>query len=234
MTKEKAQARREHLQKMRAQQQRKERRTALLMWGSGGLVVVLLVGLVGYYLIEQSRVSSLDGVTSVAYDGGKHVASTVAYKETPPVGGEHNGFWQACAVYDKPVHNEHAVHSLEHGALWITYRPDLPQAQVDKLKEVAGSTGQQEYMLVSPFPNLPSPIVASSWGHQLKLDNPDDPKLTAFIKRYQNGKDTPEPGATCGGPQAITTTADEAPLPQPEQPQQTQAPASPTPSESQQ
>jgi hypothetical protein len=234
MTKEKAQARREHLQKMRVQQHRKERRTAFLMWGTGGLVVVLLVGLVGYYLIEQSRVSSLDGVTSVAYDGGKHVASTVAYKETPPVGGEHNGYWQACAVYDKPIHNEHAVHSLEHGALWITYRPDLPQAQVDKLKEVAGSTGQQEYMLVSPFPNLPSPIVASSWGHQLKLDNPDDPKLTAFIKRYQNGKDTPEPGATCGGPQAITTTADEAPLPQPEQPQQTQAPASPMPSQSQQ
>ena len=70
MTKEKAQARREHLQKMRAQQQRKERRTALLMWGSGGLVVVLLVGLVGYYLIEQSRVTSLDGVTSVAHQLG--------------------------------------------------------------------------------------------------------------------------------------------------------------------
>ncbi len=234
MTKEKAQARREHLQKMRAQQQRKERRTALLMWGTGGLVIVLLVGVVAFYLVEQSRATSLDGVVSVKYDGGNHVANPVAYKETPPVGGEHNGYWQACAIYDKPIHSEHAVHSLEHGAVWITYRPDLPKDQVDTLKDVATSTGQQDYMLVSPFPNLPAPVVASTWGHQLKLNSPDDPKLGAFIKRYQNGRDTPEPGATCGGPQAITTTADEAPLPQPEQPQQTQAPASPMPTQSQQ
>ncbi|WP_336210378.1 DUF3105 domain-containing protein [Nonomuraea sp. LPB2021202275-12-8] len=234
MTKEKAQARREHLQKMRAQQQRKERRTALLMWGTGGLVVVLLVGVVGFYLIKQSRETSLDAVSSVKYEAGQHVWNAVTYKETPPVGGEHNNYWQFCNVYDKPIHSEHAVHSLEHGAVWITYRPDLAAAQVAKLKEVAGSTGQQEYMLVSPFPNLPAPIVASSWGHQLKLDNPEDPKLAAFIKKYQNGSDTPEPGATCGGEDAITTTADQAPLP-PQPQQQTQTPAaSPSPSESQQ
>ncbi|SDJ16831.1 DUF3105 domain-containing protein [Nonomuraea jiangxiensis] len=235
MTKEKAQARREHLQKMRAEQKRKERRAALLMWGAGGLVVVVLVGVVGFYLINQARETSLDAVVSVKYDAGKHVTNAVSYKETPPMGGEHNPYWQQCAIYDKPIHPEHAVHSLEHGAVWITYRPDLPKAQVDKLKEVASSTGQQDYMLVSPFPNLPAPVVASSWGHQLKLQTPDDPKLGAFVKRYQNGSDTPEPGAVCGGPQAVTTTADQAPLP-PVSDQQ-QAPTetvSPAPSQSQQ
>ncbi|MFG1944807.1 DUF3105 domain-containing protein [Nonomuraea sp. NPDC048826] len=236
MTKEKAQARREHLQKMRAEQKRKERRTALLMWGTGGLVIVLLVGLVGFYLVKQARETSLDAVVSVKYDGGDHVWNKVAYKETPPVGGEHNNYWQQCDIYDKPIHSEHAVHSMEHGAVWITYRPDLPADQVAKLKEVASSTGQQEFMLVSPFEGLPAPIVVSSWNHQLKLDNPEDPKLGAFVKRYQNGADTPEPGATCGGEQAITTTADQAPLP-PEPKAETQTPmetATPQPSESQQ
>lgn len=213
MTKEKAQARRETLQKMRAEQKRKERRAALLMWGSGGFVVVLLVGLVGFYLVKQAEETNLDAVVSVKYDAGQHVAGTVAYKETPPMGGEHNNYWQQCDIYDKPIHNEHAVHSLEHGAVWITYRPDLPQAQVDQLKDVAGSTGDSEYMLMSPFPNLPSPIVVSSWGHQLRLTDAADPKLEAFVKRYQNGPDTPELGASCGGPDAITTTADQAPLP---------------------
>ncbi|MEU4573906.1 DUF3105 domain-containing protein [Nonomuraea sp. NPDC023979] len=223
MTKEKAQARREHLQQMRAAQKRKERRAAFLMWGAGGLVIVLLIGVVGFYLVKRAQETSLDGVASVKYEAGQHVWNTVSYKETPPVGGEHNNYWQLCRVYDKPIHSEHAVHSLEHGAIWITYRPDLPKAQIDQLKDVAGSTGQQDYMLVSPFPNLPSPIVVSSWGHQLKLTDPGDPKLGAFIKKYQNGPDTPEPGATCGGPQAVETTADEAPLP-PEPQQQTQAP----------
>ncbi|QYC40425.1 hypothetical protein Nocox_14045 [Nonomuraea coxensis DSM 45129] len=213
MTKEKAQARREHLQKMRADQKRKQRRAALLMWGAGGLIIVVLVGVVGFYLVKQARETSLDAVTSAKYEAGEHVWNAVAYKETPPVGGQHNNYWQQCAIYDKPIHPEHAVHSLEHGAAWITYRPDLPKAQIDKLKEIATSTGQQDYMLMSPFPNLPAPIVVSSWGHQLKLTDPADPKLPAFIKRYQNGADTPEPGATCGGPDAITTTADQAPLP---------------------
>jgi hypothetical protein len=235
MTKEKAQLRREHLQKMRADQQRKQRRAALLMWGTGGLIVVVLVGVVGFYLVRQAQQTSLDAVANYKYDAGQHVWNSVTYKETPPVGGEHNNYWQACAIYDKPIHSEHAVHSMEHGAVWITYRPDLPKAQVDKLKEVATSTGRQEYMLVSPYPNLPAPVVVSSWGHQLKLANPEDPKLEAFIKRYQNGPDTPEPGALCGGPDAVDTTADQAPLP-PEPTGQQQAPAetlAPSPTQSQ-
>ncbi|MEO3871365.1 DUF3105 domain-containing protein [Nonomuraea sp. B12E4] len=234
MTKEKAQARREHLQKMRAEQKRKERRAALLMWGAGGLIVVVLVGVVGFYLVNQARETSLDAVVNVKYDAGQHVTTAVKYKETPPVGGEHNPYWQQCAIYDKPIHNEHAVHSLEHGAIWITYRPDLPKAQVDKLKEVASSTGQQDYMLVSPFPNLPAPVVATSWGHQLKLQSPDDPKLEAFIRKFQNGADTPEPGAVCGGPQAVTTTADQAPLPPVSDQQAPMETISPAPSQSQQ
>ncbi|MEV0587927.1 DUF3105 domain-containing protein [Nonomuraea sp. NPDC050310] len=212
MTKEKAVARREQLAKARAQQQRKERRAALIMWGAGGAVILLLVGLVGFYLVKQGRETSLDGAISAKFEGGNHVWNTVKYPQTPPMGGEHNNYWQQCDVYDKPIHNEHAVHSLEHGAVWITYRPDLPKDQVDKIKEIAGSTGNSEYMLVSPYEGLPAPIVASSWGHQLKFQTLEEPRLRAFIKKYQNGPDTPEPGATCGGENAITTTA-EQPLP---------------------
>ncbi|MFG1695954.1 DUF3105 domain-containing protein [Nonomuraea sp. NPDC049309] len=236
MTKEKAQARREHLQKMRAEQRRKERRAALLMWGTGGLIIVVLVGLVGFYLVKRAQETSLDAVVSAKYDAGQHVWTKVDYKETPPMGGEHNNYWQQCDIYDKPIHNEHAVHSLEHGAVWVTYQPDLPKDKVEKLREAATSVGQQDYLLMSPYPDLPAPIVVSSWGHQLKLTDPEDPKLGAFIKRYQNGPDTPEPGATCGGPDAITTTADQAPLP-PEPTGDQQTPMEnlqPSPSESKQ
>lgn len=213
MTKEKAQARREQLAKMRAKQKNKDRRTALLMWGAGGAVIVLLVGVVGFYLVKQQGETSLDAATTVKFDGGQHVWTKVNYPQTPPMGGEHNNYWQQCDIYDKPIHNEHAVHSMEHGAVWITYRPDLPKAQVDKIKEIATSTGDRDYMLVSPFENLPAPIVASSWGHQMRFQTLEEPRLRAFIKKFQNGSDTPEPGATCGGENAITTTADQRPLP---------------------
>ncbi|GGO09818.1 hypothetical protein GCM10010116_19710 [Microbispora rosea subsp. aerata] len=207
MTKEKAQARREHLARMRAEQKRKERRAALLMWGIGGLVIVVLIALVTVYVVKDRSARSLSAVKTFNYKGSDHSWQKVAYKETPPVGGQHNFYWQNCGIYDKPIHNEHAVHSLEHGAVWITYRPELPKAEVDKLKTLASA----DYMLLSPFPNLPYKIVVSSWNRQLALDSADDPRLPEFIKKYkQNPTTTPEYGASCSG--GIGTT-DEQPLP---------------------
>ncbi|MEV4379880.1 DUF3105 domain-containing protein [Streptosporangium sp. NPDC049644] len=208
MTKEKAQARREHLARMRAEQQRKERRTAFLMWGAGGLVIVLLVGLVAFYMVSERATTSLDSVISAKYAGSQHTQTKVTYKENPPLGGEHHPSWQNCGIYDQPINNENAVHSMEHGAVWITYRPDLPKAELDRLKELAS----KDYMLLSPYPGLSAKVVASSWNKQLKLDSAEDPRLPKFITKYKNGPDTPELGASCSG--AVGTTTAEAPIPE--------------------
>ena len=94
------------------------------------------------------------------------------------------------------------MHSLEHGAVWITYRPDLPPDQVQILREAASD----DFMLLSPYPGLAGPVVASAWNHQIRLDGATDPRLRAFIDRYKNNPDTtPEFGAPCAG--AIGTTA---------------------------
>ncbi|GAA0357262.1 hypothetical protein GCM10009530_03130 [Microbispora corallina] len=207
MTKEKAQARRESLARMRAEQKRKERRAALLMWGIGGLVIVVLIALVGFYVVNDRSQKSLSAVKTYNYKGSEHTWNPVKYKETPPVGGQHNYYWQNCGIYDKPIHNEHGVHALEHGAVWITYQPDLPKADVDKLKSLASA----DYMLLSPYPGLPAKVVASSWNHQLTLTGADDPRLPEFIKKYkQNPTYTPEFGAACDG--GVGTTQDQ-PLP---------------------
>ncbi|MBB5961666.1 DUF3105 domain-containing protein [Planomonospora venezuelensis] len=216
MSKDKTQARRDHLAKMRAQQKAKERKTALLMWGVGGAVIVLLVGLVGFYMVNQAEETSLDAVTSAKYPGSEHVQTKVAYKESPPMGGPHHPAWQNCGIYDAPINNENAVHSMEHGAVWITYQPDLPKEQVDTLKELAS----KDFMLLSPYPGLPAKVVASSWNKQLKLNSADDPRLPKFIQKYKQGAETPELGATCDSD--ITTTTSENPIPE----------ASPTPAPS--
>lgn len=125
-----------------------------------------------------------------------HVSGTVDYPQTPPVGGDHAPIWQTCGYYPSPVPNEQAVHSMEHGAVWITYAPSLPSAQVTTLRRLAQ---KQTYLLVSPYPGLPSPVVASAWGAQLRLPSATDPRLAAFVARYREGPQTPEPGATCSG-----------------------------------
>ncbi|WP_371779552.1 DUF3105 domain-containing protein [Streptosporangium subroseum] len=194
---------------MRAEQKRKERRTAFLMWGAGGAVILVLVGFVAFYLVKERATTSLDAVTSAKYPGSLHVQTKVKYKENPPVGGEHNPAWQNCGIYDQPLNNENAVHSMEHGAVWITYQPDLPKAQVDKLKELAS----KDYMLLSPYPGLPAKVVASSWNKQLKLDSAEDPRLPKFISTYKNNSaETPELGAACDG--GVSTVAADAPIPE--------------------
>ena len=130
-------------------------------------------------------------------DSRNHVQDRVEYPQTPPVGGEHNPVWQNCGFYSQPVVSELAVHSLEHGAVWITYRPDLPADQVATLRQLA----RRAYVLVSPWRGspLPSPVVASAWGLQLKAETAGDPAIAAFVEAYAGGPQSPEPGAPCTG-----------------------------------
>lgn len=140
--------------------------------------------------------ANIEGLKTFKYEGGQHQQGQVQYAETPPVGGTHNPRWQNCGVYDAPIASEYAVHSLEHGAVWITYREGLPQDQVDQLKKLVDG---QSYALLSPFPDLPSPIVASAWNNQLSVENAGDERLEQFIDKFENGPQAPERGAACTG-----------------------------------
>jgi hypothetical protein len=146
---------------------------------------------------------AIPGLETFEVASAAHVEGTVDYDQDPPAGGPHNPIWQDCGFYDEPVINEHAVHSQEHGAVWITYRPDLPTDQIGVLRRLAE---RNDYVLVSPYPGLPAPVVASAWGRQLKLDRADDPRLRDFVRAFAgNG---PEPGGPCSG-----GTSETVPLP---------------------
>ena len=193
---------------LRAAAERRKRRSALLL--RGALVVAVLGAAAwAYRLYTQGHL--LDAVTTASYRAGLHRAGPIDYTERPPVGGAHNVVWQNCGIYDVPIHNEHAVHSLEHGAVWITYRSDLPPDQVQILRNAASD----DYMLLSPYTALASPVVASAWNHQIRLDGAADPRLQRFIDRYKNNPDTtPEFGASCAGGTRATAAADTLRTPQ--------------------
>jgi hypothetical protein len=125
--------------------------------------------------------SPIDGVQTFSVVAA-HSDLPQTYPQVPPVGGTHNPVWTTCTFYDKPVPVEMGVHSLEHGAVWITFRSDVPQPDVDRLATLARG---QKYILVSPWDDtLPSPIVASAWGRQLRLQSVTDPRLVQFILLY--------------------------------------------------
>jgi hypothetical protein len=136
------------------------------------------------------------GVQSFDVLEREHVQGAVTYAQVPPVGGNHAPIWQNCGFYVEPVADELAVHSMEHGAVWITYRPDLPQAQRDILRAL---TLRQPQVLVSPREDLPTAVVASAWGRQLQMESADDARLEQFVRAFRNSSLAPEPAGPCSG-----------------------------------
>jgi hypothetical protein len=148
-----------------------------------------------------SSPEQIEGLTRYDHAPGVHTGEPVAYTESPPVGGPHDDVWADCTgtVYDVAIRHENAVHSLEHGAVWVTYDPDrVDAAGVDTL---AGLVEGRPGTMLSPYPGQERPVAVQSWGHQLFVDSPDDPRIWQFVDlMVVNPQYTPEPGAPCDSP----------------------------------
>ena len=165
-------------------------------WLLGGAAIISIILIALTLRPAASNVTLIDGVVEYKNLARGHSSSPQRYQQSPPVGGIHDPVWQNCGIYDTPVRNENALHSMEHGAVWITYQTDLAPSAVEHLRSLV--RGHAAVML-SPYPDLTKPVVANAWGLQLPLDDPNDPRVQLFITRYENGPQTPEPGAPCGG-----------------------------------
>ena len=176
----------------------------------GGLVLIVILGVLFWRAQQPPRgddphndIPALKATTYTDYAGGDHTTDPVKYAETPPTGGPHDPTWDDCGAYDAPPRNENAVHDLEHGTVWITYRPGLAPADVASLQSKLEGLKSGKWML-SPYPGLPAPVVVTVWNAQLQLDGADDPRLPTFLSFYGDGHTSPEGAfATCKGGKRI-------------------------------
>jgi len=150
------------------------------------------------------------GVEAFRVPSRNHTEQPLEYDHQPPVGGNHFPVPSTCGFYaSNPPPDELLVHDLEHGSIWFAFQPDLPTAQIDKLRQLIG----QEYKTVAtPYQGLKSPIVLSAWARQLSVNSIDDPRVQQFIDTYRatpadadlapgakNHSQAPEPAAACQG-----------------------------------
>lgn len=200
----KATQRQERIEALRKQHKRQELRSRAVVFGGAGAVVALVAAAVVWAVATTEPTSASSAAPGAGISGLKsftdlsreHQEGTVSYAQTPPVGGAHAAVWQNCGWYDSDVASENAVHSLEHSAVWVTYDPGLSATDRATLKsELAG----KQYVLASPFPGLPGPVVASAWGKQVVLDGVSDPRLEKFLTAFAGASTAPEPGGECTG-----------------------------------
>jgi Protein of unknown function (DUF3105) len=145
-------------------------------------------------------VRGMPGMFHEEIAGREHSTDPVTYDRIPPIGGQHDPVWADCTgtVYTSPIRDENAVHSLEHGAVWITYRPDLPTDQVAAL---AGVVDGHDYTFLSPYPRLPAAVSLQAWGWQVRLDHVDLDAVRRFVRDLaDNPVNAPEPHGVCANP----------------------------------
>ena len=202
--------RRAKIEELRRAEKARERRYRIITITSCTVIVAgLAVG--GFFLVDagNKKEEKATKVTSSVVKSGEfkgmktwknlgrtHVGGTVKYAMSPPVGGNHNQVWQNCQgdVYTKPLTKENAVHSLEHGAVWVTYSDKASKKDVATLEARVKKT---PYSLISPYEDQDAPIVLNAWGNQLDIQKASDPRVAAFFKKFVQGKQTPEPNAYC-------------------------------------
>ena len=202
------------------------------------VVVVFAVAVIGYAVVQVNKANAgkvqsadeIDGLQTFEYGKGQgHVTTPVTYPESPPVGGEHDGVWADCTgtVYDVDIRDENAVHSMEHGGLWITYDPAVvSQEDIATLTDLVDGTSGR---MLSPRPGLGTAISLQAWDNQLTVDSATDPRVEQFADFFTfNPDSTPELGATCESPQFLADPIiDDGPSAGGSGPTPTQAPTPP-------
>jgi hypothetical protein len=182
------------LKEQRRQEIERQRRRRMLQIG---IPVVIIVVALAVLLGMRLFAPPIEGVVELGpQESGHDPDIVIELGSLPPAGGAHHPTWQNCGIYTEPVDPKHAIHSMEHGAVWITYSSDLPAEDVAALRD---TVGDQTYILMSPYPGLASDVVMTAWGLQLQLDSATDGRIEDFIDRYRLGPQTPEPGASCSG-----------------------------------
>ena len=174
-------------------------RHTLQQWGGPWVlgVGIAVLAFIGWIAWENRPVGiSSEGLMGeeVKFASSAHVASASELQipvGVPPAGGPHYVNPLPGGVYTEPIDDGRVIHSLEHGLVWITYKPGaISDAQLKAVTDLA--EGRKRDIVLSPRPDNKDALVVVSWGRRLIL-KPDDIKtLKDFISTNLNR--SPEPG----------------------------------------
>jgi len=166
----------------REQESRKEKTNSVALWvaGIGAIGAFIFVG-----VFFSKRASVSRPGKSHHIEGREHVShsESIEYKTNPPTSGAHYADPIDWGVYGYEVRDEQAVHSLEHGGIWISYK-DADEGIVDKLERIGRKYPNRT--IVSPRSRNDSFIAIASWGRLLKLDVFDEEQIVEYIKKNTN------------------------------------------------
>lgn len=181
--KERRQLRRKERRQTQLSSARGRKTKTLVIWAAIILVAAGLAYWGYYYFVRISQIPEIGEAMPV--EGANHVAegTKVEYKANPPASGDHYGVPANWGVYDHEIPDEAAVHNLEHGGVWINYKPEIPETAKEKLIEIAKSGSK---IILTPRSKNDSLIAVVSWGRIYKTESFNEETIRNFVLKYEN------------------------------------------------
>ncbi|HEX9721808.1 MAG TPA: DUF3105 domain-containing protein [Candidatus Paceibacterota bacterium] len=168
----------------------------ILLWGGVGILVA--GGLVALFTFtnpsgapQAEEPTGPDYSQAMPHEGATHVAegTEVSYQSNPPTSGSHWPIPLLDRMYDTEKPDEALVHSLEHGRIWVSYKPDVGGEVIEALKDILGN---QARVILTPRAANDTDIALAAWTRldafdleQLALSEVEG-RILDFIARYRD------------------------------------------------
>jgi len=150
-------------------------------------IIALVLGvLTWFFFFRNQPLTEIAGARIMNFSTSGvnvHRTGSLEYETTPPVSGPHAPQPAACGTYAEPISDEEQVHTLEHGAVGIQYRPDLDPEQIAVIEELVA--GYDTHVFSAPYPGMEPNVVVSSWGEKIELDSARTQVVRAYIRAFR-------------------------------------------------
>lgn len=163
--------------------------------------VVAIVGILGVAVaVKDSRPETPRPGDEQEDKGAQHIQAQNSPEydgAEPPTSGDHAEAVNK-GVYQTELPDVNTIHNLEHGYIYVSYQPDLPQAEIDKMELLffepfSNSEFSPTKVIMAPRAANESPIVLSSWNRSQKFDSYDEEAMMQYY--LKNVSKSPEPFA---------------------------------------